>query len=662
MIPLSVKFFASGPLVAGTPFLQFHGEAVETMIGRPPSAFERATAHALWTTYAGRMPTSGQPIAFPAVSAATGSGKSIAACALLAFLAKQGQSGAYVVETIEAVEEVRQNLSRIAPGMVAAYSSIHRANAALDKVRDYREQGVEAGAQFTEDEFRAAPIVVTTHDRWKRELTEGAPLGVLKHSSRDRALVVVDEEPELQVTYQRQPEDVSALASVLAVTMQANEARAYGFTTSHHAAGTLQAIHDRMFTIKANAGTPQITSADLVTAADLEHLRAITRDDLSRRLWPDAVALAWHWETLEFLIAAAQGRVFYSKDDGGAFHAYAFRLPVRARHIVLDGTADLNGLYAVGSHVVTVEAEAPDYSALRLHAVRPPKEFVGQMKPGGILRDAYRARPYVEWLHSFVEAQTAPGDSVLIYAKKTLLGFGFHTLPEFDESGGRDRTRTVYRGRVLHWVNFGRGRGLNRWKHCSVYIRCGDFHLKKAVAIASVGSVTGRRFTAGELTRLSSPSARDAAVSLVQESHLAVTNKQDAARTCIRNISDAGACPSARAFMIDCNLVTLTKYRERMFPGAGEYELIGYERSPSETAGAASRIADHLLTTGAPRVSLADLQQRCNVRAKDAARTLGTQVVRDAMQARGWRIVTRKALGLPGKGKLLVREASALAA
>jgi hypothetical protein len=406
MIPLAVKYSPTGPLVAGTPFLRFHGEAVATMIERAPSAFERATAHALWTTYAARMPTSGDPIAFPAVSAATGSGKSIAACALLAFLARQGESGAYVVETIEAVEEVRRNLARLAPGAVAAYSSIHRANAAPDKVRDYREIGVTAGETFTEDAFRAAPIAVTTHDRWKREVESGADLGVLKRSGVSRSLVVVDEEPELQVTYQRQPEDVSALASVLAVTIQSDEARSYGFIPTHHAAESLKAIHDRMFTIKQHAGTPQLTSADLVTATDLAHLRAITREDLSRRLWPDAAAIAWHWETVEFLTAAAQGRVFYSKDEGGAFHAYAFRLPVRARHIVLDGTADINGLYAVGAHVVTVEAEAPSYAALKLHAVLPPKEHAGRMRSNGILRDVYRARPYVEWLLSFIEENT----------------------------------------------------------------------------------------------------------------------------------------------------------------------------------------------------------------------------------------------------------------
>jgi hypothetical protein len=249
---------------------------------------------------------------------------------------------------------------------------------------------------------------------------------------------------------------------------------------------------------------------------------------------------------------------------------------------------------------------------------------------------------------------------VLIYARKALIGFGVHTSPEFDESGKHDRSRTVYRGRTLHWVNFGRGRGLNRWKHCGVYIRCGDFHLKRAVAIANVGSVTGRKFTSGDLRNLSSPTARDAAVSLVQEAHLAVTNKQDAARTCIRNISDTGECPPARAYMIDCNLTTLTKYRERMFPGSSDYVSIGYEAS--KASGAAERVAHHLLTTSAERVTFADLQASCDVHAALVSRTLATQAVRDAMHARGWRSVTRKALGLSGKGKLLVREPSALAA
>lgn len=662
---LPLIYAPRGPLIRSTPFLQYHMDATRRMIGREPSAFMRATAHSLWQAFLMRMPTEGQPVAFPAVSAATGSGKSLAACALLAFLAEESEhhSGAYVVETIEAVEEVRQWLERLAPGKVAAYSSIHHAKVASTSqtARNYAERGITAGAQFTEEQFKAARIVVTTHARWKRDL-EGADGGVLRCNGKERSLVIVDEEPNLQVSYTRQPEHVSALLSVLSDHVRSDEARSFGFTSAHHAAAALGAIHDRMRAVKDNLMQPQIVGADLVTAEDAEALSTVTPEDISRRLWgKDSASAAFHAETLEFLKAAAQGRVFYSKDEGGAFYAYAFRLPVKARHIVLDGTADLNGVYAVGGHVSTAPTPNPNYRNLELFAVTPPPEFRGQMRARGMLRDIYRLTPYMAWLFGFIEQQTKPGESVLIYAKQALLSFGLHNRPEYDDSGANDRNLTTFKGRELHWCNFGRGRGINKWKDCNVYIRLGDFYLKRATAVQTVGSITNRKFNALELRHLSSPSARDADVTTVQEGHLIVTNKQDAARTIIRQLDDTGVCPAARAYMVDCDLTLLVKHQAAMFPGANPYRVIDANgtaigtSSRTEGGGAAARVSRFLLTTEQTQVSVPDLVEKCGMPAQHCAHTLGTREVRDAMAARGWTESTRKAQGLSGRGRLLIR-------
>ncbi|MDQ2651567.1 MAG: DEAD/DEAH box helicase family protein [Chloroflexota bacterium] len=664
---LPLMYAPQGPLIRSTPFLQYHMDATRRMIGREPSAFMRATAHSLWQTFQMRMPTEGQPVAYAAVSAATGSGKSLAACALLAFLAEESEhySGAYVVETIEAVEEVRQWLERLAPGKVAAYSSIHHAKASATSrtARDYAERGVIAGAQYSEEQFKAARIVVTTHARWKRDL-EGADGGVLRCNGRDRTLVIVDEEPNLQVSYTRQPEHVSALLSVLSDHVQNDEARAFGFTTAHQAAAALRAIHDRMRAVKDNLTQPQIVGADLVTAEDAAALAAVTREDISRCLWgKDSASVAFHAETLDFLKAAAQGRVFYSKDEGGAFYAYAFRLPVKARHIVLDGTADLNGIYAVGGHVSTAPTPRPNYRNLELFAVTPPVEFRGQMRARGMLRDIYRLTPYMAWLFEFIEQQTKPGERVLIYAKQALLSFGIHNRPEYDDSGANDRNQTTFKGRELHWCNFGRGRGINKWKDCNVYIRLGDFHLKRATAVQTVGSLTNRKFNASELRHLSSPSAKDEDVTMVQEGHLIVTNKQDAARTIIRQLDDTGVCPAARAYMVDCDLALLVKHQAAMFPMANPYRVIDangntLSASRTEGGGAAARVSRFLLMTDQTQVSVPDLVEQCGMPVQHCAHTLNTREVREAMAARGWTESTRKAQGLPGKGRLLIRAAA----
>lgn len=658
--PVSIRYNATSPLVGHTAFLQFHERAIPAMIGRLPSAFERATAHALYLAY-GKMPRGGTPVAFTAVSAATGGGKSNAACALIGYLVEQGHACAYVVATIEAVEEFRLKLESILPGRVAAYSTLHRANASPNKVRDYAEQGITVAAQFTEEKFAAAQVVVTTHDRWKRDLLEERDLGVLMCGDAPRALVVVDEEPELQVVYARQPEDVSALASVLADHVVAGESRAFGFTSAHPAAPALLAAHDRMFRVKANAAVPQVCGADIVTADDLDLILTVTRDDLARRLrGTSRDTVDYLYETVEFLVAAAEGRVFYSKTDGGAFHAYAMRLPVRPRTLILDGTADLNGLYAVGGHVVTVEAERANYAPARLFAVNPPPEFRGKMKSSGVFASWWSAKAYFDWFSAFLLENTAPGEEVLVYAKKALLAFGIHKSAEFDDSNRPDRRRvSTLSGRTIHWCSFGRGRGLNDWRNCTAYFQLGEFHMKVAVAMATVGSLTGRVYSSVELRNLSSQRHYHPEIGKVMTTHRAVTAKQNAARIAIRNLDDTGTCQAARLYFMDCDLALLERYRVSMFPGADEYNLIGYAK-PSEgtsrdTGGGAERLAMVLLTT--PEFIL-DVSEACalaDVRAQDFARTIKTQSAANATEARGWRVMTRKEAGLDGRGKVLTR-------
>ncbi len=688
-LPVRSAFSATAPRVAFDHFHQFHDTAYLRMIGRRPSAFERATSSALKETYS-RMPKGGRAATFTALSAATGAGKTTSACALMAFLmATEGKTCAYVAPTLAVAEEVHRHLlalvgreNRHIEGVfshsdgflpAAAYSSIHKANASPRTLDQYAEQGVVPSRQYTAEEFRRARLVITTHERWRHELATGEDLGVLKCNGQDRALVLVDEEPDLERTAVRQPEDVSALASLFADVELKGEARAFGFTSAHHAAETLVAVHGRMRDIKDNSTGQFLQSADVVTEADLEHLNAITEQDITARVYAiggadTAAAVDLHLGTLAFLRFAGQGRVFYSRGEGGAFYAYGSPVAPQPRHLILDGTADLNGMYAVGRHVTVVSSVPANYERVRLFAVQPPKEFKGRMRSRGILRNDTAVRDYLDWFMPFLIERTQPGQHVLVYCKKALLDYGVHRLPEFNERADRrERYVTELQGRVIHWCSFGRGRGLNEWKDCSAYFRLGDFMLQRAVVLSRIGATTGERFTADDLRRLNSGAVRDARIDTAQAAHCAVTNKQDAARICIRHLDDDGRAKEADLFMVDCDMGTLQAYRERMFPGAGQYGVIradgseapqrsGVNRSPKD--GAAARVAELLLTTELDRLTVADLTDRCGLRSDTQARTLSTAEVRTAMQARGWTETTRRALGMPGKGKVLTRSAT----
>jgi hypothetical protein len=285
---------------------------------------------------------------------------------------------------------------------------------------EYAEQGTTATAQYTEAQFKVARIVVSTHERWRYELTSGLDLGVRRCNGIDRALVVVDEEPNLDLTVVRQPEDVSALASLLADADLRDDARSYGFTSDHPAATTLLAIHDRMRAVKDNAAGSFLQTADIVTEEDLKQLDGLTTGDLTARitkLSPSdrSASMDFFGGTVEFLRLAAQGRVFYSRREGGAFFAYGYPVKPQGRHLILDGTADLNGMYAVGRHVTVVKSVAANYENVKLYAVQPPRQFRERMRNSGILSNDTQVEAYLDWFMPFLLANTQPGQNVLVY-------------------------------------------------------------------------------------------------------------------------------------------------------------------------------------------------------------------------------------------------------
>jgi hypothetical protein len=648
-----------------------HAHVVQTISGKPATRMMMATSVHLQVAYyrARRNASEG---AFVALSAETGSGKTLGACSLMLYLARRGEPVAYVAPTLAVAEAMLKDLLRLAPdfgldGEVAAFTSLHKVGANPGQLRDYAAQGVVPSAQYSEDQFKQALIAVTTHNRWARELTTGEDLGVLLQGHRERSLVIVDEEPELTKSVVRNPGDVSALIDFLTDTRR-DEAGRLGFTAE--CVDTLQAIHARMRLLKDTHATGANLRAtpDLITQEELRSLSPITSGTMlvkaqaSSGVDADDV-WAFHYGTVEFLRLSAAGRVFYSRStDRGSFYAYGYKVEPKPRHVILDGTADLNGLYAIGQHVSVLTSVRADYADVKLHAVDPPKSLRGQMRSTGTLKSGKAVDEYLQWFMPFLVSRTHVGQEVLVYCKKVFLAYDRHTLPEFDSSGKHSQYRTEYQGRVIHWATFGMGRGLNGWNQCTAYFRLGDFMLARAASMAKVAATTGHLFSADEIADLNR--SRDARLWEADEAHLAVSNKQDSARICIRNIDNDCKAQKADLYMVDCDLVTLVKYRERMYPGSAPYAHITCaddgatteaESEADERQASAARVASLFLRTDAKRLTLADIAANANVRPDNLGRTLRTVAVQRALKATDWRDTTLKALGLPGKGRVFVR-------
>ena len=615
-----------------------HANAWKQLVDRAPTAFEAATANALWRATLACQQT---PDRFKAVSAATGSGKTLGAVALIAH--RFPGTAAIVIREISECRDIYLKLCNlIGESNVAIYAS----KGAIAKFEE--AQGKAFGPTHDEEKFRKTPVVVCTHARWKAECADDRDRGVRKWNGVQRDLIVIDEEPELESVYVAQPEDVSRLASVLSDVVRNDEARHFDFVETHPAVPVLNAIHDRMRSVKDNKNVQQLLpQTDLVTDWEAEAIRKLEYEDIYSRLAHLPPVERSHLSdqmnvVREFLVAACDGRVFFSKTHRGEFYAYSYAIPPQQNTMILDGTADLNGLYGVGKSLLTLDTPPADYSDVKLHYIELPKDYSGQTawKQENV-RKVAKMRPFMEWFHKRVIENTEAGEEVLVYAPLVLLDTDLHHSMD-------------WQGRIMHWQHFGSGRGTNQYKDCSVYFQIRAFYKPKAAIVAQSLSRSGETPDGKRFRNLSSGKTRDPVYVTVRDTLIACDTKQNAARTCIRHLDDAGKARGARLYFVSDNLTQIEKYQQQMFPNSPRVELLSDSALDFENATGPERLAHILASSGETILELPALATKAVV-GSNLARDLSNPRVTAVMRAKGWRKVTRKAAGLQGRGKVLLR-------
>lgn len=186
---------------------------------RDPNRFEAATARALWRAVT--QATSGTvKDKFVSLSAATGSGKTYSAVALLAYLHSKGRKASMLLAQIHQLGGVYAALVKIMPREgVAVWSSVHRADRDEKTRKEYhdsapddvREHFVDP-PRFAEGECRNLPILLTTHASWMAELEGKRDLHI-----GARGLIIADEEPTLERTFPFTSDSVHALRRLWAL-------------------------------------------------------------------------------------------------------------------------------------------------------------------------------------------------------------------------------------------------------------------------------------------------------------------------------------------------------------------------------------------------------------------------------------------------------------
>jgi len=228
------------------------------------------------------------------------------------------------------------------------------------------------------------------------------------------------------------------------------------------------------------------------------------------------------------------------------------------------------------------------------------------------------------------------------------LNYGLHKDPgdTYDSPFEAD-----WNNRHVHFCNYGRGRGSNKWKNCEYVFLLGDWHLKTSSVIARIGSLKSCPASGLNLNYLGAARSKDYLVNIIRESHLLTTFKQMSARISLREIDDYGIASPAHVYSIDGDLSLLLSSKDKMFPNSPEVKIIGKDQV-LEAATATQKLANLLVTSCSAYITNEELKETCGLNPNMIAKALNSRLVKAIASAKGWK--RKKSLEVIGYGKEFV--------
>jgi hypothetical protein len=295
-----------------------------------------------------------------------------------------------------------------------------------------------------------------------------------------------------------------------------------------------------------------------------------------------------------------------------------------------------------------LEAPQVDHRHLALHHLSMPSPFGGNVRK--LLEKAATATPYAEWIERTVVANTKPGELVLIVAHKAL--FDQERLKRA-EKAPRD-----LEGRQVLTMSWGSGIGSNVAREAAAVFLFHEFYIPRAAVVGTVLGGRDQRFALAEDLKDTQSGAFGGVYHDLREAHLMRWSVQLGARGRMRQVDAEGRCMAMRLYTT-MPLDRLLKVRDLAFPTAPLPVVLGLEADQQGDQAPVVNGLVRLLTTE-PRGAIrwaSELERTIGLRSCDLTRYLKKPTVKPVADAYGWQVVTRKSLGLSGKGQGLRRAA-----
>ena len=614
--------------------------------GEEPTDFDNKMTKAIATASSKAVQEvrdSRKNVAFNVVTAPTGAGKSTgsAAYAIASRKVDPNFTAAFIVKTTQQCQEVYDSLLAIThddmKSDIVVWSGAHDSKTRDEqKLKKFKFVGKP---QYRAEDLKSAPIIVVTHNKWLSEVEKDTDNGIRKCDGFPRDLVYIDENPDLVSLVERVPSDIGSLKDFV-----------IRVDPKHVWVSILTDIQRRMEETFDTAEGTTYSSEELVTPIEGSwfnegELRRLLGEFKSRMSDSERAGLK---ATVTFIVAAAAGYVFFTRQKPRSFVAYITTFRPAPGYVLLDATADLSGLVAIMPGMDRVEVPQVNYQNLGIRLLESPDEF----RSLSLVTDTIsNAKPYVEWMREKVLESTKIGDDVLIVAHKRVVTDFELIRKSPDGVDGID-----WEGRNITSLHWGTGVGSNNYKHIKHVFLFSEFYQPRRVTAGHTLGLEGKKATSADFSKLQGQKMSGNFLTLAEGDLLRWT-KQLACRGNVRNADANGVCGDM-TLHTSMDMARLFDNLERLFPGADVPEVVllkSEDGKPSVISVLSSRDTPS-------EISFADFAELTGIPKGKVRSRIETKKVSPVLRAFGWSVCSAKELGRSGKEKYLARFRLQLAA
>lgn len=574
-------------------------------------------------------PTLNQPPeTLHAVSAPAGSGKTTFSVAFMVALTRLYQTDAstpygcaLVVDQIRKADEMYRKLDKLIPGNVAIWTTVHNERANSDD----GELGFTPAAKFAVEALRCYPVVVVTHSFYGDRNGHNAR-NVWPHGHRqDRALTIVDEQPQEVDLYSLNCSHAEAVLEYVADDAETSD------TIKEHVSNLAAYIREHA------EGQVDLYKPD----ADQVRRNAATFSWFKTKAAKDYVAK--HQlvtpvirTVFDYAEALSDNRAFATR-SGKITHFIGYEgTPMRGHGMVLlDATADVDGVVQLCPERHLMSVPAARYDNLSIVCV----PSITREKASTFLKKIKNQRAYVEHMKSIIRDHLRPGECGLVVCKKIL--FDMETVPRTSE----DQPWWNVDGRKVATTHWGVGIGANSWKDVDTVFLFDEFFRPARANIGITQGLKGDKATEGSLGAMTTQRSKTPDVEAISEGNLLRWSKQMALRGNARNFDEHGVCGHQKLVFMG-STERLLANKDRLFPGA-KVQVVGHENGAPQEQSYAKQLYELLSAQGGrEELSTNIIGQHLKVRWGDIS---GALVRNDAFQqsigALGWVYEGRKGRG-----------------